>query len=756
MVGAWWRAAGSSLHLKLSAVIVAVTVGMVALLSAAFVRAQMADLEAGLLLRARTYGRLVCQEVSSAVPHGDRQTARQAFAAVAVDPAVRGLALYDASGRLLELHGALDHPPPTWLPVRQLTVTRQRRVVQVVAPVESAAGAGGTLVLELSSAEVAAGRRRTVTLAVTWGLAAVLVGLLAAWVLGRSFARRLQRLARVAMAVAGGDLDQGPVVDPSRDEIGRLSTACNAMWARIRPLIAEIKDTANLETQRLEALVAERTAELNHRGAQMRLVLDNVEQGLVTVNAAGQVSGERSRILERWFGAPLPEDTLWGWILAHDLQRQQWFAVCWQSLQENSLPMEVSLAQLPRRIDRGEYSLELQYKPVVTATALDRVLVVVSDITAREERARAEQDQRDFAAVVERFYRDRTAMLQFFEEAQVLVGIAVDDTMPRDEAARALHTLKGTSGAMDLGRLAATCDLLEEQMGENDGQLVDDGRRRLLGAWISIRRRFGLLLDAGASRRREVDEADLQALATAIDHGAPSAELSHLARLCRYDPIERRLAGLAEQAERLAGRLGKLPLAVTIDGAGVRLPPRALGEFWSACIHVIRNAVDHGLETRDERRAAGKPDQGRLTLTARLDGATLEVAIRDLGRGIDWETIRVRARAAGRPAETEADLVEALFASGITTRQQASDISGRGVGMDAARAACLRTGGTMTLTSTPGQGTTIVFRWLAAPLAAIQGPRAPGGVEAPMPAVESARAIRLDPAGAGAAPRVTR
>jgi two-component system chemotaxis sensor kinase CheA len=351
--------------------------------------------------------------------------------------------------------------------------------------------------------------------------------------------------------------------------------------------------------------------------------------------------------------------------------------------------------------------------------------MVITDVTAREERERSAQEQHDFAAVVERFYRDRACVLEFFEEAQGLVAVAADDSMPAEEVARAVHTLKGTSGAMGLWRLAHQCEALEDRMAENAGLLGDDGRRHLLGAWVGVRRRFSVLLDAGASRRREVDEGELEALVAAIEAGAPPAELARLARLCRYDPVDRRLAALADQAERLAVRLCKTPLAVSIDGGDLRLPPRCLGEFWNACVHVVRNAVDHGLESREERQTAGKPEEGRLALTARLQGDLFEVEIRDCGRGIDWEIIRDRARAAGRPCATPEDLTEALFATGISTKAEVSDISGRGVGMGAARAACERTGGTMTIASECGRGTTVLFRWPAARVAAISATPSP-------------------------------
>jgi chemotaxis protein histidine kinase CheA len=121
---------------------------------------------------------------------------------------------------------------------------------------------------------------------------------------------------------------------------------------------------------------------------------------------------------------------------------------------------------------------------------------------------------------------------------------------------------------------------------------------------------------------------------------------------------------------------------------------------------VVRNAVDHGLETRTEPGQRG----GRLTFGARESNGVLEVVIADNGRGIAWEDLAKKAAARGLKHTTQADLVEALFADGVSTRDTVSETSGRGVGLSAVRNEVEQAGGSVTVESKRGEGTRFVFR----------------------------------------------
>jgi two-component system chemotaxis sensor kinase CheA len=135
--------------------------------------------------------------------------------------------------------------------------------------------------------------------------------------------------------------------------------------------------------------------------------------------------------------------------------------------------------------------------------------------------------------------------------------------------------------------------------------------------------------------------------------------------------------------------------------------------FLGVLIHVVRNSVDHGIEGPDERLRVGKPRAGRVSIESRLDGAAFVIVVEDDGRGIDWDTIRQRARLRALPYATENDLEEALFTDGITTRDAVTDLSGRGVGLSAVRQICAQMGGSIQVQSRRGLGTRFEFRFAA-------------------------------------------
>jgi two-component system chemotaxis sensor kinase CheA len=120
---------------------------------------------------------------------------------------------------------------------------------------------------------------------------------------------------------------------------------------------------------------------------------------------------------------------------------------------------------------------------------------------------------------------------------------------------------------------------------------------------------------------------------------------------------------------------------------------------------VVRNAVDHGIESAGERQASGKPHRARLILSAEERPGAVILSIADDGRGIDWGALARSAAARGLPAVNPDDLVEAMFADGISTRQEVSDTSGRGVGLAAVRQVVTELGGHLRVFSEPGQGT---------------------------------------------------
>ncbi|MFO1316233.1 MAG: Hpt domain-containing protein [Burkholderiales bacterium] len=150
-----------------------------------------------------------------------------------------------------------------------------------------------------------------------------------------------------------------------------------------------------------------------------------------------------------------------------------------------------------------------------------------------------------------------------------------------------------------------------------------------------------------------------------------------------------------------------------IHGSQVELDRSVLEKLVGPLEHMLRNALDHGIESREARRNAGKSETGEIALTVRQVGNEVVIELADDGGGIDFERVRDRAVALGMFAAdatpTEAQLTECVFAPGFSTAAKVTQVSGRGIGMDVVRSEVAALGGRVEIASTPGKGTRFVL-----------------------------------------------
>lgn len=174
------------------------------------------------------------------------------------------------------------------------------------------------------------------------------------------------------------------------------------------------------------------------------------------------------------------------------------------------------------------------------------------------------------------------------------------------------------------------------------------------------------------------------------------------------DEFERPLRSLARSLDK--------EVRFTVQGQDVELDRSMLEAVKPILLHVLNNAVDHGIEDPETRVKLGKPKAGQVALQARYEGSFVQISIRDDGRGLDPEKIRATAikrglltAEAARAMNREA-LNYLVFEPGFTTREFITDVSGRGVGLDVVKSNLDQVKGDMTLTSTPGTGTELILR----------------------------------------------
>lgn len=180
----------------------------------------------------------------------------------------------------------------------------------------------------------------------------------------------------------------------------------------------------------------------------------------------------------------------------------------------------------------------------------------------------------------------------------------------------------------------------------------------------------------------------------------------------RMLPVDFAFSRFPRMVRDIATRLGK-KVQLRTHGEATELDKGVIEKIVDPLVHLVRNAIDHGLELPGERRAAGKDETGTLSLSAAHQGATIVIEIADDGRGLDRARILRKAAERGIPMPenpTDAQVWDLVFAPGFSTADQLTDLSGRGVGMDVVRKNIAALGGQVEIRSRAGQGTTVAIR----------------------------------------------
>ena len=262
---------------------------------------------------------------------------------------------------------------------------------------------------------------------------------------------------------------------------------------------------------------------------------------------------------------------------------------------------------------------------------------------------------------------------------------------------------------------------------------------------------------------------DLMGEALALEHALADADRS---LRDRAEEVRRRVYGLRDHAmalrlvpvgrvlsrfhglvRRLAAEQGK-EARLVVEGEGTELDKSTADALSEPLLHLVRNAIDHGILSPEEREERGKPRHGTVWIRARQEGDRVRLEVQDDGAGLDLQKIRRRAESAGLVDEgeslTERELVELVFRSGFTTREDLSTVSGQGVGLDVVRRRVRELRGELDLERPDGGGTRFVLRL---PLTVALVPSVvfeAGGEVLAVPTDHVARTVRMDrvePAG---------
>jgi two-component system chemotaxis sensor kinase CheA len=235
-----------------------------------------------------------------------------------------------------------------------------------------------------------------------------------------------------------------------------------------------------------------------------------------------------------------------------------------------------------------------------------------------------------------------------------------------------------------------------------------DTLMNLVGELITDRNRLYQIRSEFEARFR--GDTQIDTLSETITHvGRITDQLQAEVMGIRMLPISNVFNKFPRLVRDLAHKAGK-QVELVIRGEDTELDRSVIEEISDPLIHLLRNSLDHGLETPEERRAAGKPERGTVLLTARHEQGRIIITVEDDGRGINLDRVRAKAIEKGIISEkdaaalTQEETVDLIFAAGLSTAQKVSDVSGRGVGMDIVRNNVEHLNGNILVETWPGRG----------------------------------------------------
>ena len=501
----------------------------------------------------------------------------------------------------------------------------------------------------------------------------------------------------------------------------------------------------------LERRVAERTAQLRQKTLDIQAMLQNMPQGVMTVMPGGVIHPEYSAYMETIFETKqIAGASIMGLVFSdtslNENDLSQVDAALSSCIGEDMMNYEFNshllVAEFNKRMANGRTkSLELSWSPICSEDGnVEKLMLCVRDVTELKRLANeAGAQKRELEIIGEILAVSQEKFHEFIDSARKFIAeneALLRQTPNKDADAigvlfRNMHTIKGNARTYGLthmintvhmseqaydelrkdpecawnatallAQLQAVHDLVEEYSKTNDLTLGRKGP----GRRGSVERFH--LVDKDQVRHaidliESIDANDMQAMRRALDQVADTLNMIGSTR------IEEVVCGIVESLPSLAQELGKEAPQVNIQSNGLLVRNHVVGLLKNVFTHVFRNSVDHGLESAQERTQAGKPGVGRIDLALELDGEQLLLRLRDDGRGLALGKIRQKAIAAGLIQADQhvesTDLAQYIFASGFSTADKVTEVSGRGVGMDAVRGFLRSEGGDVRIAFTDDQ-----------------------------------------------------
>lgn len=473
------------------------------------------------------------------------------------------------------------------------------------------------------------------------------------------------------------------------------------------------------QNRQLEIKVSERTAELRSKNKDIQAMLENMPQGLFTIQPDETIHPEYSRALESIF-----DTTQIAGITAHQLLFQKANlgsdthsaavnainAIIGESEMNFSFNQPLLVQEYSLDINTRKKYLALDWNPIIEDDTVTKLMVSVRDITQLKEMETQSLAQKRELDIISQLIKMSTEKMLGFEESALrylhLNHEAIENTPQRNEDTlgllfRNMHTIKGNCRTYGFSHLSDVVHEVESvytalrnnpELEWNPHQLLNDLScvHNALAEYTHI---FKDVLGRGERDNSAHDgvwlsHAEIEKIEDYSTQGDLPGLQSYLGAI-QSKPLTDVLVDVVASLSSIAGQLGKPTPVVRFDTAKIRIKNTRFEFMCDIFAHLLRNSVDHGIETAEERLRNGKAAQGEISVRALPVLNHLNIFISDDGRGLDLERLVKKGVERGawpkQNPPNKQDIADLVFCSGISTKDTITDISGRGVGLDAVK-----------------------------------------------------------------------
>lgn len=507
-------------------------------------------------------------------------------------------------------------------------------------------------------------------------------------------------------------------------------------------LVTTIKNIRMVEVieehnRNLEKKVEERTAALKQKNDDIANMLSNMHQGLFTIMEGGTIHPEYAAYLETIFETKsianrnFTELLFENSKLSTDVIDSATTAVD-AIVGEDSMMYDFNSHLLVNELtlqfkDLPDKLIELDWDPIIDEDdVVSKLMVTVRDVTELKAlEAEAEGQKQELMIIGEILAIDGEKFSEFVEGSEKFVEKCrsiIEETKEKDpdtlaELFRNMHTVKGNARTYGFKHITETVHEVENTYDRlrkeeelswdpdallNELQMAEQAIKRYSGIFSEKLGRIAGESGPSIDRERVHELMDkISGLGNvALPENVVSIVRDTYQTLATIEakPLADVIKDVVGSVQNLADELGKARPDVDIESGDVLIKSHAHNTLVNTFMHVMRNAVDHGLEMPEERVAKGKPEQGRIAISTSESDNLVSFAIKDDGRGIALTKVFEKAKQLGvypedaaRPSDQE--IANLIFSSGFSTADEVSEISGRGVGMDAVRDFLTKAGG---------------------------------------------------------------